>query len=462
MSDLHSQLHDYVESTIDRVDVEDVVNAASTGQIADPRPVRRLRPVWVVAGAALLVMLLVGVPLLLLGDGDSTTAEQVTATTVSVTSTAPPTTQTASTTTTAPPTTELLTPPPWSAILATTTAGTAPPAATCPPGTNPNVPGSVDQERPGLGPWNNQSAVFDQHTGRIVFVDETGETWTFDVCTNAWQAMNPRFAPSASDRLWEGELVYDIDSDRTIAFGRRQVFVYDANTNTWRQRATPKDVDLGWNPPGLGAVYDPVSGLVLVVTGDGGLTAYDVDTDVWTTIGIITEQREVTSEGQTQTLGPPFMIGYVAEADRLAFLGFTGAPFQAEGGLVNPRTGESIDLEQPPGSVVGGFGTFTYATSGDTAHVLNDPITQTSRQICELDPTTFEWSCSSQPPPGVPDIRQVPSAMVVDSINNRLVIINDWSGVWPGSTTTNTVWGIDLDTEESIELLAANDQTYHD
>jgi hypothetical protein len=103
MSDLRSQLRDYVESTIERVDVDDVVAAASVGQAADPRPTRRLRPVWVAAGAALLVLLLVGVPLLFFGGGDSTTADQTT-TTAPVTSTAPTTTQTVSTTT-APPTT---------------------------------------------------------------------------------------------------------------------------------------------------------------------------------------------------------------------------------------------------------------------------------------------------------------------------------------------------------------------
>ncbi len=93
MSDLHSQLRDYVESTIERVDVDDVVAAVSAERIADPKPTLLLRPVWVAVGAALLVVLLVGVPLLFVGGDASTTGGQLTATTISVSSTAPPTTQ---------------------------------------------------------------------------------------------------------------------------------------------------------------------------------------------------------------------------------------------------------------------------------------------------------------------------------------------------------------------------------
>ncbi|MCJ7780873.1 MAG: hypothetical protein MUQ27_08595, partial [Acidimicrobiia bacterium] len=81
MRDLRTQLHDYVESTIERVDVDDVVAAISAGQVAEPPPVRRLRPVWVAAGSALLVLVLVGAPLLFFGSGDLPTVDQPAATT---------------------------------------------------------------------------------------------------------------------------------------------------------------------------------------------------------------------------------------------------------------------------------------------------------------------------------------------------------------------------------------------
>jgi len=292
----------------------------------------------------------------------------------------------------------------WSPILSTTKARPAPTAATCPEGSNPNAPGPIDQARPGEGPWSNQAAVFDTRAGRIVYVDESGETWTFDVCTNIWRAMEPAFVPDAA-HLGEGQLVYDIDSDRTIAFGPRNVYAYDAAANTWTRRGSPDGRDLRGSWTGAG--YDPVSGLVLVQFDDGMLVAYDVDTDTWTEIGTITEPREVTHEGQTQTLGPPFLIGHVAETDRLVFLGFNGAPFQDDGALINPRNGSATPLEEPEGGVVGGFGPFRYATSGDTAYPSTDrasaglippPSTGTAQRAAREEPCRQPWSTTRSTP----------------------------------------------------------------
>lgn len=337
----------------------------------------------------------------------------------------------------------------WNPILATTRAKPAPPAAICPTGsTTPDLPGWVDQERPQAGPWSNQSAVFDHHTGRIIFVDEAAQTWTFDVCTNTWENMNPRRVPT-SEYWYEGELVYDIDSDLTISFGGRKatIAIYDAQTNTWTQRDRPSKYEnsLFW----LGAVYDPVSGLVLVVTDDG-LTAYDVETDEWTPIGMIVEERDVTSEGTTRTLEPPFLIGYVAETDRLAFLGFNGAPFQGNGGLLDPRTGQYTHLDKPPSGVVGGFGSFKYATGGATAYTFTS-----NNSVCRLDPVTLDWICHP-----LPDslLDQIPSAMVIDTINDRLVLINNFCCNWPGTITTTDILALDLDTGEWTQLLAPSDK----
>ena len=338
------------------------------------------------------------------------------------------------------PTTTTMVPPlgAWNPILATTRAKPAPPAATCPTGSTPDLPGRVDQERPQPGPWSNQSAVFDHHTGRIIFLDEAAQTWTFDVCTNTWENMNPRRVPTLG-YWYEGELVYDIDSDLTISFGGRKttIAVYDAQTNTWTQRDRPSEYyySLFW----LGAVYDPVSGLVLVVTEDM-LTAYDVETDEWTPVGIIVEERDVTSEGTTRTLGPPFLIGYVAETDRLAF----------HGGLFDPRTGEYTHLDEPPGGVSGGFGSFSYATGGATAYTFTS-----NNSVCRLDPVTLDWICHPLPD-GLLD--QIPSAMVIDTINDRLVLINDFCCNWPGTLTTKDILALDLDTGEWTQLLAPSDK----
>jgi hypothetical protein len=410
-------------------------------------------PGWAIAAAAAtVVFVVIGATTMLLGGSDSPVASlppaQSTASTPAIT-----------TVTEAPVlTTVAEVPVPvegWNPILSETVAGVPPPATTCPPGATPDLPGPVDQVRPDEGPWTNQAAVFDTHAGRIVYLDETGETWTFDVCTNTWHQMNPTWVLYGGDpKLFSvrggGELVYDIDSDRTIAFGPGFVSVYDATANTWtRQSPEPNDLDLGWLP---GAVYDPISGLVLVVAGDGALFGYDVETDVWTRIGIVIAPREVTSEGQTQTVGPPFLVGYVTEADRLAFLRFGGAPFQDEVGLMNPRTGETTPLEQPPGGVMGGFGSFRYATGGETAYTYGD------RGVCRLDPATLDWKCSAGS-----QREAMPSAMVYDPINTRIVVINDFCCTWPGTTLSDEVWAIDFDTGKKVELLTtANTRTETD
>jgi hypothetical protein len=78
----------------------------------------------------------------------------------------------------------------------------------CPPGSNPDEPGPVDQARPPLSPW---ASAFDRSAGRLVAVAIAGtvvETWTFDVCTNTWTRMHPNREP----RTPVETLVYDVDS----------------------------------------------------------------------------------------------------------------------------------------------------------------------------------------------------------------------------------------------------------
>ena len=53
-----------------------------------------------------------------------------------------------------------------------------------------------------------------------------GETWTFDVCTNEWTQMSP--TGDIAGELSAG-LVYDADSDLTVAFGYGRTFVTQAS-----------------------------------------------------------------------------------------------------------------------------------------------------------------------------------------------------------------------------------------
>ena len=138
-----------------------------------------------------------------------------------------------------------------------------------------------------------------------MYLDETGETWTFDVCTNTWQALNPTGAPNGDWSVSRefGELVYDIDSDRTISFGPYFVSVYDANTNTWTQHSNDLDgrSRLGWWP-GFGAHYDPINERIVLInnwccTWPGS----SVSDDVWAIDMDTGERIELLATANTRT-----------------------------------------------------------------------------------------------------------------------------------------------------------------
>jgi hypothetical protein len=163
-------------------------------------------------------------------------------------------------------------------ILATTLAASAPAIATCPAGTRPDEPGSVDQARPagrGIG-----SAAVDAQSGRLVVVDGVGGAWTLDVCMNTWTRTNRPDEGRATVDLFDARaMVYDADSDRVIGFTRSIAAAYDADSDTWTWSALPAT--------GMGdqAVYDPVSGLIVTRSlTTSQMWAYDVDSDVWTQI----------------------------------------------------------------------------------------------------------------------------------------------------------------------------------
>jgi len=350
----------------------------------------------------------------------------------------------------------------WDPILSTTAANTAPAAATCPEGSDPDNPGIVDQARPNPGYAGNQAAAFDRHTGRIVYVDAANETWTFDVCTNTWEQMNPTGTP---ERYPGGLLVYDADSDRVISLRSTSSSVYDPNANTWT-RISDREAMPGDHPTGSwmvnGAVYDPVSGLVLAQHDQLGiqlsvLSAYDVDTDRWTRVGALD--------------GQPWrnLVAYSTQTDQLIFPGYGGA---GGGGMgmgddtgdrhysdgpplvVDPRTGTALATGRGA-SISGGYSVISYAADTDTAYVQTWP----NEEICWFDPGALTWdNCfeSSDYPTDV--ARQGFSAMVGDPINNRLVLINP-QGVWEPSVdglppSVSAVWAVDLDTGEWTQLLA--------
>jgi hypothetical protein len=170
-------------------------------------------------------------------------------------------------------------------ILARTKARPLPTQATCPPGSDPDAPGPADQERPYVEwgeAWTGAMA-FDRHAGRIVLVaseDGSGNgvqvLWTYDVCTNTWRRMSSSPPPGVRT------LVYDADSDRTLAFSDDRVSSYDLATERWTKGGVSFPQAGANEIFGTRFYHDP-SGLVVVYDGTT-MWAYDVDTDTRTEV----------------------------------------------------------------------------------------------------------------------------------------------------------------------------------
>jgi hypothetical protein len=162
------------------------------------------------------------------------------------------------------------------------------PVSTCPPGSNPDEPGPVDQVVPLGAGW--PPVAFDRRAGKLIALAAntegsqdtwTVETWTFDVCTNTWTRMHPDREPPA---LVSG-LVYDVDSDVTIGIQYKDwlnpevignVWAYDLEANTWTEHGVAPTRETGF--------YDPVTGLVVAGAVYHDLWSYDVETDTWAPI----------------------------------------------------------------------------------------------------------------------------------------------------------------------------------
>ena len=202
------------------------------------------------------------------------------------------------------------------------------PAPTCPPGSTPDTPGPVAQARP-----NAVSQIgFDRRAGKLVALaggdadPDVVETWTFDVCANTWTQMHPDREPPALI----SPLVYDVDSDVTIASDGVRMWAYDLRTDTWAEKGRVALVDSGlW-------FYDPASGLVVALGDDGnpstrglGLWSYEVESDT----------RAAIYQANQLAGGRPYeYVAYDASVDRLvAYASRSGGSGTRRGSSISAR-----------------------------------------------------------------------------------------------------------------------------
>ena len=333
----------------------------------------------------------------------------------------------------------------WNPILAETRAKAVPPTANCPADADPNTPGPAGQDQPEAGWVGVQAGAFDSRSGRILYVDASRQTWAFDVCTNTWQQMNATGTPVTE---LSGGLVYDVDSDVTVALGWGSNSVYEANTNAWTRLPDKIGTGIDQTPP-FGGVYDPVSGLIITtnLTDDYvDLWAYDVESNEGTLIGRLGDVPGEEYSGFE-------LLGYSREIDRLIL-----STLHDVTALVDPRTGETTLITTPTPAVSFGWPKAQYGPAGDTTYVAEGVFrgggmfaTQFPDQICGFDTGTLTWTSCFAMPGG--SRYAAFGAMVGDPINNRLVLVHGvYGNFWVNAD--DKVWAIDLDTGETTEIVA--------
>lgn len=158
MFDLRTQLRVYVEDTVERIDSDDVAAAVSGERIISNRAPWYLRPAWIAIGAAALVLIAVGLPILMIGGDESTVTDEPTTTVTSEVTPSTTVTTVAPTVTTVSPTTTV--------PLIPARLGVTWQQAPTQPAFGPNdVVRSVIEGGPGLiavgGTWNEEDPRFE-------------------------------------------------------------------------------------------------------------------------------------------------------------------------------------------------------------------------------------------------------------------------------------------------------------
>lgn len=338
------------------------------------------------------------------------------------------------------PSSEASAPPSSSTTTAKTTFTIGAPAVKrCPAGSNPNVPGPIDQER-GSG-----AVAFDAQSGVVVAVNGT-RVWVFDVCTNMWERRSDIPVAAALRRL-----VYHPGVDRTFAFSVPSSWAYDVESDRWTEvpvPAAPADLveRLGavFEFPALASV-DPDSGRIFLGTGAGAESMFSFDpiTGIWT---------EIPFESGPSWLAlatyDPAVQGFVA----LVFIETPWATIQVldTDGRITP-VGDSAELLWSAAYYP------TYMTfdeeSGRAALFVDGVLT-------EYDAESEEWLVvwgDPRPEPGselvAGDLVRSFHSVVYDSVNHRILVLGGEAAMPGGRQKRDDVWAFDSAGGEWLLLL---------
>jgi hypothetical protein len=309
---------------------------------------------------------------------------------------------------------------------------------------------------------------FDRRAGKLVALGGTVtgpvETWTFDVCTNTWTQMHPDREPPPAESGF-GQLVYDVDSDLTIASDGVRMWAYDFAANTWTEKgpfapfAYPIFASLRF--------YDPISGLVVALGDDGEddtlgleLWSYEVETNTWTPI----------RQANRLTVGPHYeFFAYDASVDRLLAYANAWEPaglnwrYEATTWLFDLRTGTwSGTTALAPEFSAGMWGMAPGFASDEAAQRM---VMLGQGQSAAYDATGDRWETlwmgPSEDEPGAcgtrPECRQMPQ-LVYDPVNERLVVTGGgvYSSAEAAWVNPDDVRAFDMRTREWTVLLTSS------
>lgn len=318
-------------------------------------------------------------------------------------------------------------------ILATTKARPLPAQPTCPPGSDPDALGPADQERPSA--YEAGEMAFDRHAGRVVLLADEyqvgSNTWTFDVCTNTWQRMSPAEEPPPGSQL-----VYDADSDRTVAvaFSYGATFMsYDLAGDRWmRSPWFPEIRGVSSSAPnasmefpnGVAAFYHDPSGLIVLYNG-ATMWAYDVDTDT------LAKVRQRPDPSRPDGAGAPdatvmfgaISIGYDAASDLLVAHVVPRENAQPETWTFSPVTGTwrlETSVATPELRLVGGYWWESVGTRAvfDEASAMT-VFTSIWHGVAAYDAGSGTWRTLYEDDPELSWWVSMPA--VYDAINARIV-----------------------------------------
>lgn len=331
-------------------------------------------------------------------------------------------------------------------------------AFACPPGSTPDEPGPANQARPpGAGPM-----AFDRAAGKIVML-ASGETWTFDVCSNTWTLMQRGSGPDTGLAL-----VYDPGTDLVIGVDYPEhpypehpvvspphAWTYSVADNTWTRKGTaPEYVARLW--------YDASSARVAAWAAasddaPGTIWTYDVASDEWAAVGAL----EVLGGYGWNTPGD--LLAYDASLDRVVVTDPGGDRTR----LFDMHTGSVADVKAI-GPWAGRCGwmslMFCYDGVAGAAIAYEERTEQTVVRIGDhlfaYDAAADRWETLFEP--GVPDMSDAVAlanaaasalvreswSMVSDPLNGRLIVPSDAGGALLAFDATTRQWTVLLEPSE--------------